>query len=860
MNEPCSIFWRVVLGLLLGMTGVVAQQPLYLHYSIDKGLPTMQVYNIAQDNKGFIWLSTALGVCRFDGVTFSTYLRPADVPALYANNLDEKTKEELWLLTGRPDAAIAYQNTLYNQPNPLLQELLPNQKSYFRQPVSCTLRETDNQTLWIGTWGGGAYRCTNFQTPQLQVKSFLPRKTITAIFKDREGNYWFTTLDDGVFLLTHPDVYTFTTSDGLPANDIYTVTGMPDGNVWVGTGRGSVANKPANTGKWQVYESNSPDHVFNRVNDIMIDPSGNKWVATDGGLFFMNPNADWFLLNLTPTTALVDASNDLIWVGKYQFPAKINTKTGAETTILPIKQQVNALCTDPSDMLWIGTAVGLYRHENGNNYYLGNKAPLLSKPINDLKADHSGRLWIATADTGVLVKLNNTVIHLTTANGLNSNTCNALFVDDQLRAWVATNKGLNRILLSEMDPKSVNITTYTQLDGLASGFVNDVWVNGDSVWVATVQGLTLLSAQALPPDTILPPVYITGVTVWNQTLPPGNAYRLTYLQNNLSIAFTGLSYRSDGQLNYLYQMEGIDPTWQKTTNTSVQYPALPQGKHIFKVAALDNWGRISRQAAIVTLYITPPFWKTWYFKLLVALLTLGMVLTIGYAVLSYYKDRNEWQRRMIESEQMALRSQMNPHFIFNSLNAIQYFITENDKISANRYLSVFSTLIRKVLNYSQHSYISLEDEIEYLHLYLEIESLRFKDKFTYTLTISPEILPSEIGIPPMLIQPYIENALQHGLLSKTEGSRLLTIHFEQILPDVLQCIITDNGIGRASAKERTQGRHGAGIGSVNPQARLSILNRLLKKPIQITITDLFTPNQEPAGTQVTLSIPIYIEQ
>lgn len=159
-----------------------------------------------------------------------------------------------------------------------------------------------------------------------------------------------------------------------------------------------------------------------------------------------------------------------------------------------------------------------------------------------------------------------------------------------------------------------------------------------------------------------------------------------------------------------------------------------------------------------------------------------------------------------------------------------FYHRERQNICQPLFVCIFNPY-SKSCNYSQHSYISLEDEIEYLHLYLEIKSLRFKDKFTYTLTLSPKSCQAK-SVFTMFIQPYIENALQHGLLSKTEGSRLLTIHFEQILPDVLQCIITDNGIGRASAKERTQGRHGAGIGSVNPQARLSILNRLLKKPIR----------------------------
>ncbi|OWY24115.1 hypothetical protein C7N43_23680 [Sphingobacteriales bacterium UPWRP_1] len=846
----------IALLYLLCPAAAGAQQPMYRHYSIDNGLPTMQTYNIVQDSLGYIWISTSTGVCLFSGQNFFCYTTPADVPPIYAQNLNNHLKTELWLPVNRTDAAIEYQNALYNKPDSAWQNLLPNQNSFFLQPVSCTLRENP-QTLWIGTWGGGAYRCTNYQTNQLKVQPLLPRKTITAILKDREGNYWFCTLDDGVFLLSHPNVLTFTTDSGLPANNIYSVKGNSRGSVWAGTGRGSVAQLSVNSNQWQSFSIGNAANSFNRINDIAFDQNNNTWFATDGGLYFMNPQTDWFVLNLTPTTSLAYAQNSLLWVGKYQFPAQINTKTGTEIAILPIRQQVNALAVAPDGILWVGTSGGLYRNEKGKNYYLGNKAPLLSKPVNDLCADDINRLWLATADTGVLVKKNNLLLHLTTANGLSSNNCNAIFADDQNRIWVATNNGLNLITLQNMEANTTSITNFTTADGLASDFVNDVWVYADSVWVATVNGLTLFPVPNLKPDTAAPPpVYLTSFKVWNQPVPLSSNYRLRYNQNNITIEFTGISYRLGGKLQYLYQLEGLHKGWLQTGIPLVQYPSLPPRNYVFRVVAYDKWGRMSRQTASVALFISPPYWQTWYFKLVALLLLASGIIGAAYIVVSYYKDRSELQHRMVESEQMALRTQMNPHFIFNSLNAIQYFITQNDKLSANRYLSVFATLIRKVLNNSQRSYISLEEEIEYLQLYLQIEALRFKDMFGYAITVSPDIVKSETGIPPMLIQPYVENALQHGLLRKTEGNRQLSICFEQPQPDVLLCTVTDNGIGRTKAKELEGNRNGTGIGTVNPRERLALLNRLLRKPIEVHITDLCAPDKMPSGTEVKITIPV----
>lgn len=863
-------FIGIYCWLITWWAAAMAQQPAYRHYSIEHGLPTIQTYNALQDKAGFMWFTTAAGVCRFDGQTFTTYAQPHLLPAPINAALTPADKEELWLPLTLPNAAISYQNARYNkQQDTALQRLLPNQKQYFRQPVSCTLLETatTNKTLWIGTWGGGAYRCTGYQTPQLAVRSFLPQKTITAIFKDREGNYWFCTLDDGIYLLSQPDVLTYTTQHGLPANDLYAISGLPNGSVWVGTGKGSAAFLPVGSTQWQVFANHASEDAFNRVNQLLTTQPNQVWLATDAGLALLNPHTNlWFWVNLTPTTSLAPALNNQIWVGKHQYPTQFNTQTGAETTILPIQRPITALCLQAHNdtTLWVGTSAGLYRHHNGKTYYLANQSPKLALPITHLQTDTQNRLWIATADSGVLVKNNNQLLHFTTQNGLTANACNALFADAANRIWVATAKGLNCITLNHMNPQSAHITTYTTLNGLASDFVHDVWVHADSVWAATEKGLTLLPAPlpdvaAPQPAAILPPVYITAFKVWNQTLPSGKMYRLAYNQNNLTIEFIGLSYRSAQHIKYVYQMENADPTWLHTAARQVQYPALPPGKYLFKVAATDNWGAISNPVAVITIYISPPFWQTGYFRALLLLLCSAAIMAAIMGILGYYRRQNEFRRRVVESEQMALRAQMNPHFIFNSLNAIQYFITQNDKVSANRYLSVFATLIRKVLSYSKKPYISLEEEMEYIELYLQIESLRFQGKFTYRLHTHPNLTPHATGIPPMLIQPYVENAIQHGLLRKTDGEPLLTIYFEQQQPDLLLCTITDNGIGRARSKELTQGRQNSGIGTVNPKERLAILNQLLQKPIHVTITDIYANAGEPAGTEVKLFIPIYFD-
>jgi len=548
-----------------------------------------------------------------------------------------------------------------------------------------------------------------------------------------------------------------------------------------------------------------------------------------------------------------------IWMGKYRHPILLDTYEGnaVDTIVL---NQVSSLCQDSNGRLWIGTMNGLYHRDSGQDtlFFWQQKGHSMFRNITDLASDNLNRLWVVTSGYGVFVVKNDQLLTIKETNGLSSNTIHAIFVDKKNTAWIATNNGLNKLMIDSTYTNRMHLETFTHLDGLPSNHVNDVWVNGDSVWVATLQGLAFFRQSAIKRTKSAPPIYIRNVQIAYVDTILKEEYHLTHDQNNIKIDFQGLSYKSTGQLRYQYQMLGIDTTWITTRVPTVQYPTLPAGDYRFEVAAMDKDGILSHKARAITFRISLPFWKTWWFLGTVALLGASLLGLIVYLIIRYFKDRSEFQKRMMASEQMALRAQMNPHFIFNSLNSIQYFITENDKRSANLYLSVFAQLIRKVLDSSQKASIPLEDELEYLGLYLQIESLRFKGKFEYELHTSPEVEIDEVNIPPMLIQPYVENALRHGLLQKKEGERLLSIHFEQ-KKDLLICKIEDNGIGRRAAttlkSQRPEAAH-RGIGTTNPKERLDILNQLMKRPIRVQIIDLRDEKHHPNGTRVTIRIPV----
>jgi hypothetical protein len=240
---------------------------------------------------------------------------------------------------------------------------------------------------------------------------------------------------------------------------------------------------------------------------------------------------------------------------------------------------------------------------------------------------------------------------------------------------------------------------------------------------------------------------------------------------------------------------------------------------------------------------------------------IALLVIIGF--LLYYQSKlaarrkiSEMNNKLSEITHANLRQQMNPHFIFNTLNSIQYYMYQHDKIATNNYLTKFSRLIRKILENSQHTLIPIKDELDVIQLYLELETLRFKEKFIFNITIDEEIDTLTYKIPTMLIQPYVENAICHGLINKPDNG-LLTIKM-QLCDNHIHCLIEDNGIGREAAmelkKQKDTPHHS--LGTQITETRINITNALYGTDLQVIFTDLKDGNSNPCGTRVELHLPL----
>ena len=216
----------------------------------------------------------------------------------------------------------------------------------------------------------------------------------------------------------------------------------------------------------------------------------------------------------------------------------------------------------------------------------------------------------------------------------------------------------------------------------------------------------------------------------------------------------------------------------------------------------------------------------------------------------------EYDKKLTEIELKAIRAQINPHFIFNCLNSIQLFVMQRDYEYAQKYLSDFSYLIRKTLDFSRRNFITLTDEITYLNTYLGLEKMRFENKMEYDIRVDPAIATTELEIPAMLLQPYVENAVKYGMTNPNQPIGRLIIRFQQLAGDILECIVEDNGIGISRSKElRTLPKHHQSSGMEISSNRAELLNKMYNTDIHIEVIDKFARNFTESGTIVRILIP-----
>ncbi|BDS14060.1 sensor histidine kinase [Aureispira anguillae] len=762
-----------------------------------------------------------------------------------------------------------------NEESPFFERLIKVEKIARQEFIYC--RELADGSLWQLTSNHGAFKIIDSASiGEIEGSMRLfPNEGVSDFLVDHEGNYWVSSLSNGVYILPQwlLNVYPI---EALKETEITYLEKGPQDNLLVGTSNGVfwIYNSPSN--QWTSYLGDSLGETIKcvkyfenkllivsslRVLEVDLETKAINVIQNVGCSTWQNVNfykdstfvysggkEGVSMVNFRDRCRAVigkhfPAMREIEWLhqGKRRHSRRIARKRS--NWILVDEEQDRFLAA------WVDTLM-CYPEQGGGFPILSNDKQAIQATY--LSRSKEGVIWGCTINKGVygLDKDLKVIHHFTTKDGLISNKVKrAKAAGDIL--WLLTASGL----------QSFNIKTkenhiYTLEDGLPTLEIKDLEIVNDKVWLNTSKGLVSLDTQ-LPSENTTPPlVYIKRIAIHevDTTLHP--SYELDYTQNNLVIYVEGVAYRSRGKFKYQYRMLGVDSSWitQSSAVDLMRFPQLEPKNYTFEVKVLNEDGVVSKEVARVEFVIAPPYWQTWWFQ--GALYLLGTLMIVGVVLFRVrQKQKEERQQNLVNVLKMeALQSQMNPHFIFNVLTAVQNLWLQKKNELAMELQSNFAKLLRKIFQYSSKKAIPIEQVEEFLNNYLSLEQIRFENQIDISFEVEEELLDGDYAIPPLLIQPIIENSFKHGLFHKTTNRQLSIVLKEE--GRYLYVSVEDNGVGRQAKKKQEPARSS---GLTTTQERLKILQESIMNQSHphnnIKITDLKDKAGKALGTKVELWIP-----
>lgn len=683
---------------------------------------------------------------------------------------------------------------------------------------------------------------------------FLSISKPTSILIDQEKNVWVSTMGDGIIKYSNLDLKSGQENIvKLYDEPIKKVNGFKNQTLWIANSKNEVKELFKNKER---YAPDLIDLRFLETNDDgVIYFGGSNAVYHNGKVFSQFGFKAFDLFKDSIAISSTFGSNFLHKRKLTSFKLPDNRQR------VDIKGRMYAILL-LDGKFYSGNQKGLYWGRPSVNQLhpicLDDEHQSVS--VNGIKKSSDGSIWVSTDGNGVYVLKDDVVVYHFLKELLDLNI-HSMKVDEKDRVWLATRKGVNMI---KKDGENYKINNYTSFHGLPDDYINDTYCYDDLLYIATDEGLSRVNLKELEKINFYlpPPVYVNSIKIINNDWKMLNLDSIPFLdfdQNSLNFEYTGISYKSQGKLHFEYRLLPIFTDWRSTDNDNITFNNLKPDTYTFEVRAIDAIGTISNEPAAATFTIKKHFSQEWWFLTLVLFFGLGLLATILGSIQKYKRKKMEEKtkidRLISELRLQSLQAQLNPHFVFNSLNAIQQFINAENKKAANDYLSKFARLMRLYLNGSDSQLITLAQEIEVLKLYVSLEHLRFADKFEYSIMIDDDLALDTYKVPAMLLQPHVENAIRHGLIPADKSDNKLQIIVKSQDNGIL-CIIEDNGIGRAKSFELKQKRFSdhKSMGTKITKERLDMIRALKLGNISEQITDLTDGNNCPIGTRVEILI------
>lgn len=722
----------------------------------------------------------------------------------------------------------------------------------------------------------------------------------TCVFEDRQHNIWMGTPKQGVYrfnpIQNRVKFYSTNPVDpgGLQHGHVMSLARLNDNLLMVGTDAGpSIYNKAGNS--FINYKGNAKEFgnlPLEQVQTGIMDKEGIVWMGTNrlglmrydpvskkirtfGRLTKPNPLKDdgiFSILEMNGDSLMLVGFNRINTFNKKTFSNHSYRQDSMNLPLYNISNIADINYDTARQNIWIATGSGqLFLYDPVKDSLTNRSALLngLAKPlvVNNIDVDRYDNLWLATNQGAVCLQEGKPFKIYTLGKSVNASPEIKNILPDGDDIWLTNNRTIARL-----NTNNGQILYLGEKDGFSNVqlFGNSLILSAwQTVLIGSNKGFYEIFPDRINNSSVAAAPYLTSFSVYDkpfeteQAISIVNKIDLAYHQNFFSFDMSAFDYSEGNDIEYAYKLEGFDNDWQYIgKNRSGSYTNVPGGNYTLRLKAKNSNGEWNENGQVINIHVAKPFWLTAWFILL-------MFIAVASVVYLIYKNRiksihkeaklhSDYAIKMNELENSALRTQMSPHFIFNSLNTINSFINRNDPAKANQYISKFSKLIRLILDHSREKKITLAEELGVLELYVQLERIRFDNKFDYHINIDETIVTDTTEIPPLIIQPFVENAILHGLLPLHHGG-ILNVSIQKDAKNIL-CIIEDNGIGREQAKLNKapfnvqRKSHGIDI----TFKRIELFNKEHSFDKTVNIIDKKNEDGSAAGTRI--EIPIALEE
>ena len=850
----------------------------FIHYTKKEGLHSTEITCISEDSKGNIWFgSHDKGASRFNYDSFTYFNKENGLSNDVVHSIFEDRDRVIWF--GTEGGVTKYDGHSF---------VSITDKDGLSSNSVGTIYQDSSGAIWVSTYGYGLNKLEGKNITHITEKEGLLSNFIWDMIPGKIGGRWLATTKGVVFFDDKSFVHR-SLANLIPTH-LLAVTTDHDDALLLGT-MASGVYKFDGRKIWRLEDRDSGSYTI--IKTLMKDRKGNLWIGTFGrGLLRFDGKYLQYLTEKEGLTSqlvnsLLEDSHGNIWIGSSKGLIKYDGKNFFRFTEKEglSDEFIMSLIEDASHNIWIGSRNGgLTRFDGKSFIHYTEKEGLGSNYVFSIAIDRQGFIWLSS-QYSVTVFNGKEFVNISDKAGFPKKFVNGVYCDSNGNIWVSNMSNLMQIPSNFLthqtgEVQRGGIVEFKEVQSLGLQYIPNYLDKQNRLWMPENHkaSLTMFDLNNYKELQESPKVRLFSIDINNRPFDYRNLdaselkeiefaeverfsnvpmnLKIPHYYNQITFHFYAANQASNNRIQFSHKIDELASDWSAPASEGkAYYQYLPPGTYTFRVRAMNRsmvWG----DPLTYRFTIMSPFWQRWWFWLIVVGIGLSIMVWIVQRRINSIRKKEEEKtesiKRMAELELQSLRAQLNPHFMFNSLNAIQELILMEENEKSQSYLARFSKLLRMMLENADKPFIPLQREIDFLRLYLTLENLRIPD-LQFSIDIHPGIDTEKTQIPNMILQPYIENAIWHGLSHKANDRRLeIRVSNEN---GFTKYEIEDNGVGRkrsAELKSLYRKEHKS-KGMELLSKRFKLLAKEYGSEVETTITDVA---QGPTtGTIVTIKVP-----